>query len=168
MMRLVFLIFLLLPLQAFAQCMPEDLFNGKATVEIPKPKGFFGSTPKLSPELIEDAKSLAKLNALNNYVTKCLKDDRTKMDRYLSVADKIKSKIDLIVNIEREKQKQNSEEKTLTVRVRASVNSTAFDSVVIGQNKSAKSSGSSGKSAPEGQVRPRVRLGLRLRLGDPL
>ena len=145
MMRLVFLIFLLLPLQAFAQCMPEDLFSGKATVEIPKPKGFFGSTPKPSPELIEEAKSLAKLNALNNYVTKCLRDDRTKMDRYLSVADKIKSKIDLIVSIEREKQKQNDEEKTLTVRVRASVNSTAFDSVVIGQNKSAKSSGSSGK-----------------------
>ena len=141
MIRLVILVFLLLPLETLAQCVPEDLFNGKATVQIPKPKGFFGTTPKPSPELIEEAKSLAKLNALNNYVTKCLRDDRTKMDRYLSVADKIKSKVDLIVSIEREKQKQNDEEKTLTIRVRASVNAAAFDSIVIGQNKSAKSSG---------------------------
>ena len=75
------------------------MFNGKATVEIPKPKGFFSGTPKPSPELIEQAKSLAKLNALKTYVSKCLKEDRTKMDRYLSVSDKIKSQIDLIVNI---------------------------------------------------------------------
>ena len=89
MIKLVFLVFLLFPLKSFAQCMPEELFIGKATIQIPKPKGW-GKTPKPSPELIEEVKSLAKLNALNNYVTKCLKNDRTKMDRYLSVADKIK------------------------------------------------------------------------------
>ena len=138
MLRYLILFLILFPLNAFGQCMPEDLFNGKATVEIPKPKGFFSGTPKPSPELIEQAKSLAKLNALKTYVSKCLKEDRTKMDRYLSVSDKIKSQIDLIVNIEREKQSQNKDERTLNVHVRASVNSAAFDSMLVGTGRTKK------------------------------
>lgn len=144
MFKIIYILFFLVPSISFASCLPEDLFTGKAVVQLPKPKGW-GSKPKVSPELIDEAKSLAKLNALNSFVTKCLKDDRTKMDRYLSVVDKVKSKVDLIVNVEREKQKQNNEEKTLVMQIRASINSAAFDSVVIGQNKSAKSSSSSGK-----------------------
>ncbi len=144
MFKILFLLPFLIPSISFASCDPSDLYNGKASVEIPKPKNFFSGTPKPSPELIEEAKSLAKLNALNNYVSVCVKD-RTKMNRYLSAADKVKSKVDLIVNIEREKQTQNNDKKTLDIRIRASVNATAFDAIIIGQNKLSNSSASSGK-----------------------
>ena len=60
------------------------------------------------------------------------------MDRYLSVSDKIKSQIDLIVNIEREKQSQNKDERALNVHVRASVNSAAFDSMLVGTGRTKK------------------------------
>ena len=144
MYKIIFIFFILFPSISFSSCLPEDLFNGKAVVQLPKPKGW-NSKLKVTPELLEEAKTLAKLNALNNYVKKCLNDDRTKMDRYLSVADKIKAKVDLIVNVEREKQSQNNEKRIFEMHVRASINTAAFDSVVIGQNNSAKSSGSSGK-----------------------
>ena len=137
-MRQLFLIIFMLSLslQANAECISSELFSGKASVDMPKKKGMFSSTPKPTLELIEEVKSLAKLNALDDYVSKCLKNDRTKMDRYLLVADKLKSKIDLIVNIEREKQTENKKTKTLNVHVRASINSAAFDSMIVGQSNS--------------------------------
>ena len=95
MFRYFIFVFLLLPFSASGQCIPEDLFNGKATLLLPKPTGW-GSKREATPELIEKAKSMAKLNALEKYVSKCI-EDRTKMDRYLLAADKIKSKVSLLV-----------------------------------------------------------------------
>tara|TARA_B100000886_G_scaffold339532_1_gene305280 strand:- start:304 stop:1422 length:1119 start_codon:yes stop_codon:yes gene_type:complete len=135
MFRYFIFVFLLLPFSASGQCIPEDLFNGKATLLLPKPTGW-GSKREATPELIEKAKSMAKLNALEKYVSKCI-EDRTKMDRYLLAADKIKSKVDLIVNIERKKEK--IKDKELIISIRASVNSKAFDSIVVGQIGAAKS-----------------------------
>ena len=54
MLRVVLLISILIyPLNTFAMCNSDDTFDATASVEIPKPKGFFTGTPKPSPETLQ-------------------------------------------------------------------------------------------------------------------
>jgi hypothetical protein len=137
MFKIIFILFILFPSISNAECKLQQLFIGQANVEVPKPKWSVGD-PKPSPELIEKARSIAKLDALENYVSQCLKDDNIKMDRYLSMTDKIKSKIDLLVSPKREE--QNQIKKTLKIKIQASINSSAFDRILVGTGRTKKKS----------------------------
>tara|TARA_B110000503_G_scaffold42397_1_gene69460 strand:+ start:46 stop:1188 length:1143 start_codon:yes stop_codon:yes gene_type:complete len=143
MFKILLLIFVLfLSLKVNAECIPEDLFDGKASVEITKPTNFFSGTPKPSPEIIDKAKLLAKQNALDKFVMKCI-TDRNKIDRYSLVSDTLKSKVDSIVNIERSQ--ENQKDLTFNISIRASVNASIFESLLFGQGRNAKSANSGSK-----------------------
>ncbi len=142
MFRILFLFILFIPSISYSKCADQNdveisRFTGKATVPLPKPTGW-GSKPKITPELLEEARSIAKMSALEDFVSKCVAKDDIKMDRYLSMTDKIKSKVDLIVNIEPNREQQKQTKKTLELMIRATINSSAFDRILVGTGRTKK------------------------------
>ena len=104
MLRVVLLISILIyPLNTFAMCNSDDTFDATASVEIPKPKGFFTGTPKPSPETIAEGISIAKQNVLQKYIGKCI-TERSKLDQYLKVKEKVDSQVNNFVNVIKSKQ----------------------------------------------------------------
>ena len=129
MLRIVLLICILIyPLYTFAMCNSDDTFDAAATVEIPKPKGFFSGTPKPSPETIAEGILIAKQNVLQKYIGKCI-TERSKLDQYLKVKDKVDSQVNNFVNVI--KSKQTQDKLTLNVKIRANVNGSLFDSILF-------------------------------------
>ena len=85
---LILSLILLFPLNALAICNSDDTFDASASIEIPKPKGFFTGTPKPSAEIIAEGISKAKKNILQKFIGKCV-TERTKLDQYLKTKQTI-------------------------------------------------------------------------------
>ena len=142
MLRVLFLISILIyPFKIFAMCNSDDTFDATASVEIPKPKGFFSGTPKPSPETIAEGISIAKQNVLQKYIGKCI-TERSKLDQYLKVKNKVDSQANNFINVI--KSKQTQDKLTLNVKIRASVNGSLFDSILF-SGASAANEGTSKK-----------------------
>ena len=103
-------------------------FDATATVEIPKPKNFFSGTPKPTPETIANGISIAKQKVLQKYIGKCI-TERSKLDQYLKVKDRVDSQVNNFINII--KSKQTQDKLTLNVKIRANVNGNLFDSILF-------------------------------------
>ncbi|MDB2478436.1 hypothetical protein N9X34_02305 [Alphaproteobacteria bacterium] len=135
-------IIILFPLKAFAVCNADTTFDATVSVDIPKPKGFFSGTPKPSPEVIAEGISKAKQSVLQKFISKCV-TERNKLDQYLKVKESIDSQTDNFVNVT--KSKQNQKELILNVKVRATVNSKLFESLLYSGNNTANNSNSGKK-----------------------
>tara|TARA_B100000767_G_scaffold261403_1_gene272980 strand:- start:210 stop:1352 length:1143 start_codon:yes stop_codon:yes gene_type:complete len=134
MIKLVFISLLyLFPINAFGMCNSDDTFDATASVEIPKPKGFFSGTPKPSPEIIEKAKLKAQQSVLQAFVSRCI-TDRNKLDRYVKMKSTVDSQTSSFISII--KSKQNQEKLTLNVKIRASVNGALFESILFSKKNS--------------------------------
>ena len=143
MLRNFFLfVIVLFPLSAFGICNSDDTFDASSTVQIPKPKGFFSGTPKPSPEVIAKGISQAKKNILQKFIGKCI-TERTKLDQYLKLKQTIDSQTDSFINIIKSKNTQN--ELSLNVKIRASVNSKLFESILFAKENTANNSNSGKK-----------------------
>lgn len=125
------------PLKVIAQCNDQETYDSEATVTIPKPSNLFGS-PKLTPEIIEEAKTLAKQKVLQSFISQCIKE-RKKLDQYLKVKDKVNSQVSSIVNILDTEEKQK--ESKFNIKIIASVNSGFFESLLYGQGSDKKRKG---------------------------
>ena len=138
MIRLIILsIIILFPLKAFAVCNADTTFDATVSVDIPKPKGFFSGTPKPSPEVIAEGITKAKQSVLQKFISKCV-TERNKLDQYIKVKESIDSQTDSFVNVTRSK--QNQKDLKLNVKVRATVNSKLFESLLYSGNNTASSS----------------------------
>ena len=129
MLRVVLLISILIyPFKTFGICNSDDTFDATATVEIPKPKNFFSGTPKPTPETIANGISIAKQKVLQKYIGKCI-TERSKLDQYLKVKDRVDSQVNNFINVI--KSKQTQDKLTLNVKIRANVNGNLFDSILF-------------------------------------
>lgn len=138
MIRLIILsIIILFPLKAFAVCNADTTFDATVSVDIPKPKGFFSGTPKPSPEVIAEGITKAKQSVLQKFISKCV-TERNKLDQYIKVKESIDSQTDSFVNVTRSK--QNQKDLKLNVKVRATVNSKLFESLLYSGNNTASNS----------------------------
>ena len=133
---------MLLPYKAFAICNSDTTFDALVTVDIPKPKGFFSGTPKPSPEVISEGISKAKKSVLQKFISKCV-TERNKLDQYLKVKDSIDSQTESFINVT--KSKQDQKDLKLDVKIRATVNSKLFESLLYGNNNTASDSDSGEK-----------------------
>ena len=133
---------MLLPYKAFAICNSDTTFDASVTVDIPKPKGFFSGTPKPSPEVISEGISKAKKNVLQKFISKCV-TERNKLDQYLKVKDSIDSQTESFINVT--KSKQDQKDLKLDVKIRATVNSKLFESLLYGNSNTASNSDSGEK-----------------------
>tara|TARA_B100000989_G_scaffold297935_1_gene285331 strand:- start:478 stop:1590 length:1113 start_codon:yes stop_codon:yes gene_type:complete len=129
------------PLNAMAICNNDDTFDASATIEIPKPKNFFSGTPKPSPENIAEGISLAKKNVLQKFISKCI-TERTKLDQYSKVRQKVESQTDNFINVI--KSRQTQDKFSLNIKIRANVNGKLFESILYSQGNTVVNS-SSGK-----------------------
>ena len=118
---------------ANAVCSNEDTFDGKASIEYPKSGNVFKKA-KATPEMKENTKINAKSKILDAYVNKCL-DDRSKVEQYLREKNKIDSQLDKFVTVVRVKEKDNQEKRIYSVKMRGSVNSKIFDTLLYGPGK---------------------------------
>ena len=142
MLRILFLFSMFIfPLNAVAMCNIDDTFDASATIEIPKPKSFFSGTPKPSPENIAEGISLAKKNVLQKFISKCI-TERTKLDQYLKVRQKVESQTDNFINVI--KSRQTQDKFSLNIKIRANVNGKLFESILYSQGNTLVNS-SSGK-----------------------
>ena len=133
---------MLLPYKAFAICNSDTTFDASVTVDIPKPKGFFSGTPKPSPEVISEGISKAKKSVLQKFISKCV-TERNKLDQYLKVKDSIDSQTESFINVT--KSKQDQKDLKLDVKIRATVNSKLFESLLYGNSNTASNSDSGEK-----------------------
>ena len=118
----------LFPINAFGICNSDDTFDATASIEIPKPKGFFSGTPEASPEIIEQAKLKAQQNVLQAFIGKCI-TDRNKLDRYIKMKSAVDTQTSSFISII--KSKQSQDKLILNVKIRASVNAALFESILF-------------------------------------
>ena len=131
MKKFIFLsIIIFFPLNAFAVCNADTTFDATVSVDIPKPKGFFSGTPKPSPEVISEGITKAKQSVLQKFISKCV-TERNKLEQYIKVKESI--------NSQTTKSKQDQKDLKLNVKVRATVNSKLFESLLYGGNNTANS-----------------------------
>ena len=143
MFKIIFIfIFFLFPINAFGMCNSDDTFDATASVDIPKPKGFFSGTPKPSPEIVEQAKLKAQKNVLQAFIGKCI-TDRNKLDQYIKMKNSVDSQTSSFISII--KSKQNQDKLTLNVKIRASVNGALFESILFSKKNSSNANNSGSK-----------------------
>ena len=132
-LSIIFVLSLITTNVANAVCSNEDTFDGKASIEYPKSGNVFKKA-KATPEMKENTKINAKSKILDAYVNKCL-DDRSKVEQYLREKNKIDSQLDKFVTVVRVKEKDNQEKRIYSVKMRGSVNSKIFDTLLYGPGK---------------------------------
>ena len=132
-LSIIFVLSLITTNVANAVCSNEDTFDGKASIEYPKSGNVFKKA-KATPEMKENTKINAKSKILDAYVNKCL-DDRSKVEQYLREKNKIDSQLDKFVTILRVKEKDNQEKRIYSVKMRGSINSKIFDTLLYGPGK---------------------------------
>ena len=132
-LSIIFVLSLITTNVANAVCSNEDTFDGKASIEYPKSGNVFKKA-KATPEMKENTKTKAKSKILDAYVNKCL-DDRSKVEQYLREKNKIDSQLDKFVTVVRVKEKDNQEKRIYSVKMRGSVNSKIFDTLLYGPGK---------------------------------